>query len=128
MQDLAQKIVIERGKRQWTQQQLADAIGTTQRTVAAWESGASVPRKAMRARIAMAFGLREDYFFQDGPEEEEKLLQREKQRDEEVIKLMRQLGDALGESSLSPDTRKSCRELYDRLLAETGLDRHERVK
>ena len=30
MQDIAKEIIILRGKREWTQQQLADAIGTTQ--------------------------------------------------------------------------------------------------
>lgn len=116
MQDIAQEIIILRGNRKWTQQQLADRIGTTQRTVAAWESGASVPRKAMRARIAAAFDLPEDYFFKDGLQEE-----REPKRDEAVEKMVRQLGEMLsqGEVTLSRDTRKSCLDLYQKLLSET---------
>lgn len=130
MQDITKEIIILRGKREWTQQQLADAIGTSQRTVAAWESGASVPRKAMQARIAMAFGLPEGYFFRDDPAEEEKPPQREKWQDKEVIKLVRQLGEVLeqGENSLHPETQKSCMDLYHRLLTETGLDGMERKK
>lgn len=130
MQDIAKEIIILRGKREWTQQQLADAIGTTQRTVAAWESGTSIPRKAMQARIAMAFGLPEDYFLKNGLVEEEKPPRRAKEsrNDEEVAKLVRQLGEALGEGGLSADTRKSCLDLYHRLLTETGLDGSEREK
>lgn len=63
--NLAQEIVVLRGKMGWTQQELADAVKTTPRTVAAWESGASIPRKAMKVRIAQAFGLPEDYFWDD---------------------------------------------------------------
>ena len=62
---LAQKILILRSEQGWTQQELANRIGTTQRTVAAWESGDSIPRKAMRVRIAKAFGLPENRFLGD---------------------------------------------------------------
>lgn len=61
--DIAQELVILRARESWTQQQLADKLETTQRTVAAWESGASVPRKTMQVRIAKVFGLPENYFF-----------------------------------------------------------------
>ena len=63
--ELVQEIIIMRGRRGWTQQELADRIGTTQRTVAAWESGNSIPRKAMRVRIAQAFELPDEYFLGD---------------------------------------------------------------
>lgn len=61
--DLAQELVILRARESLTQQQLADKLDTTQRTVAAWESGASIPRKTMQVRIAKVFGLPENYFF-----------------------------------------------------------------
>ena len=63
--ELVQEIIILRGRRGWTQQELANRIGTTQRTVAAWESGNSIPRKAMRVRIAQAFELPDDYLLGD---------------------------------------------------------------
>ena len=42
-QDIAQEIIILRAKHGWTQQMLAEKLGTTQRTIAAWESGVSSP-------------------------------------------------------------------------------------
>lgn len=62
--DISQELVILRARKSWTQQQLADKLDTTQRTVAAWEAGASVPRKTMQVRIAKVFGLPENYFFE----------------------------------------------------------------
>lgn len=63
-QDIAQEIIILRAKNGWTQQMLAEKLGTTQRTIAAWESGVSSPRKTMRVRIAQAFDLPDNYFVE----------------------------------------------------------------
>ena len=63
-QDIAQEIIILRAKNGWTQQMLAEKLGTTQRTIAAWESGVSSPRKTMRVRIAQAFDLSDNYFLE----------------------------------------------------------------
>ena len=63
-QDIAQEIIILRAKNGWTQQMLAEKLGTTQRTIAAWESGVSTPRKTMRVRIAQAFDLPDNYFLE----------------------------------------------------------------
>ena len=63
-QDIAQDIIILRAKNGWTQQMLAEKLGTTQRTIAAWESGVSSPRKTMRVRIAQAFDLPDNYFLE----------------------------------------------------------------
>lgn len=60
---IAQELVILRAGKSWTQKQLAEELGTSQRTVAAWESGSSIPRKTTQVNIAKAFGLSEDYFF-----------------------------------------------------------------
>ena len=68
-QDIAQEIIILRAKHGWTQQMLAEKLGTTQRTIAAWESGVSSPRKTMRVRIAQAFGLPDNYFLERAEEE-----------------------------------------------------------
>lgn len=65
--DIGQEIIVLRARNGWTQQQFAEQLKTTQRTVAAWEGGDSVPRKAMRVRIAQAFGLPDQYFLvEDG--------------------------------------------------------------
>lgn len=63
-EDIAQEIIILRAKNGWTQQMLAEKLGTTQRTIAAWESGVSSPRKTMRVRIAQAFDLPDNYFLE----------------------------------------------------------------
>ena len=63
-QDIAQEIIILRAKNGWTQQMLAAKLGTTHRTIAAWESGVSSPRKTMRVRIAQAFDLPDNYFLE----------------------------------------------------------------
>ena len=63
-QDIAQEIIILRAKNGWTQQMLVEKLGTTQRTIAAWESGVSSPRKTMRVRIAQAFDLPDNYFLE----------------------------------------------------------------
>ena len=63
-QDIAQEIIILRAKNGWTQQMLGEKLGTTQRTIAAWESGVSSPRKTMRVRIAQAFDLPDNYFLE----------------------------------------------------------------
>lgn len=67
-QDIAQEIIILRAKNGWTQQMLAEKLGTTQRTIAAWESGVSSPRKTMRVRIAQAFDLPDNYFLERAEE------------------------------------------------------------
>lgn len=41
---------------------MAEELGTSQRTVAAWESGASISRKTTQINIAKAFGVSEDFF------------------------------------------------------------------
>lgn len=69
--DIAQEIVIQRAKKSWTQQMLASTLNTTQRTVAAWETGKSIPRKAMQVRLAQVFGLPENYFLEIAEGEKE---------------------------------------------------------
>lgn len=61
--NIAQELVILRAGKSWTQKRLAEELGTSQRTVAAWETGASIPRKTTQVNIAKAFGLSEDYFL-----------------------------------------------------------------
>ncbi|MCR4642138.1 MAG: helix-turn-helix domain-containing protein [Lachnospiraceae bacterium] len=66
---IGQEIVILRAKKGWTQLQLAEAIGTSQRTVASWESEESVPRKAMLVKIALSFDLPANYFLKENGNE-----------------------------------------------------------
>ncbi len=64
--NIGQEIVVLRAEKGWTQQQFAEQLKTSQRTVAAWESGDSVPRKTMMVKIAQLFGLPPDYFLDSG--------------------------------------------------------------
>lgn len=72
--DIGQEIIILRAKHGWTQQQFAQKLNTTQRTVAAWESGESVPRKTMKVRIAQVFGLPDHHFLLEEADEQYKEL------------------------------------------------------
>lgn len=60
---IGSKIVVLRAETGLTQQQLAEQLDTSQRTVVAWEAGDSIPRKTMQVKIAQLFGLPNDYFF-----------------------------------------------------------------
>ena len=70
--DIGQEIIILRAKHGWTQQQFAQKLNTTQRTVAAWESGESVPRKTLKVRIAQVFGLPDHHFLLEEADEQYK--------------------------------------------------------
>ena len=63
-QDIAQEIIILRAKNGWTQQMLAEKLGTTQRTIAAWESRVSSKHKTKRLRLAQALNLQDTYFLE----------------------------------------------------------------
>jgi DNA-binding XRE family transcriptional regulator len=47
---------MDRQRRRLTQQELADALGTLQQSITAWERGTSVPRKQRREQIVEFFG------------------------------------------------------------------------
>src|SRR5262249_42481707 len=46
----------ERKRRQWSQQEVADVIGTTQRTVSRWELGLMTPGPYFRTKLCTLFG------------------------------------------------------------------------
>ena len=46
----------ERLRKSWTQQELADQLGTTKLTVGRWERGVTVPGPYFRLRLAALFG------------------------------------------------------------------------
>ena len=66
---IGSRIVVLRAEAGLTQHQLAEQLETSQRTVAAWEAGDSVPRKTMQEKIAQLFGLPNDYFFDLNPDD-----------------------------------------------------------
>ena len=101
---IAQEIIILRSERGWTQQELANRIQTTQRTVAAWEVGDSIPRKAMRVRLAQVFDLPEEY-FQTNSFEEPKQAAPSKDTDQLLMELDKVISDQQYQMS---EEKKAC--------------------
>ncbi len=114
-QDIAQEIIILRAKHGWTQQMLAEKLGTTQRTIAAWESGVSSPRKTMRVRIAQAFGLPENYFLERAEEEPAQ---------GQIEKIIKQIDGVLSESEQfgTEEGKRKILKRFQEVLSEFPVD------
>ena len=114
-QDIAQEIIILRAKHGWTQQMLAEKLGTTQRTIAAWESGVSSPRKTMRVRIAQAFGLPENYFLERAEEEPAQ---------GQIEKIIKQIDGVLSESEQfgTEEGKRKILKRFQEVLSEFPAD------
>ena len=50
------RLIEERKHRQWSQQEVADRIGTTQHNVSRWERGVSSPGPYFRHQLSVLFG------------------------------------------------------------------------
>ena len=114
-QDIAQEIIILRAKHGWTQQMLAEKLGTTQRTIAAWESGVSSPQKTMRVRIAQAFGLPENYFLERAEEEPAQ---------GQIEKIIKQIDGVLSESEQfgTEEGKRKILKRFQEVLSEFPAD------
>ena len=120
-QDIAQEIIILRAKHGWTQQMLAEKLGTTQRTIAAWESGVSSPRKTMRVRIAQAFGLPENYFLERAEEEPAQ---------GQIEKIIKQIDGVLSESEQfgTEEGKRKILKRFQEVLSEFPAEDTDRKK
>ena len=114
-QDIAQEIIILRAKHGWTQQMLAEKLGTTQRTIAAGESGVPSPRKTMRVRIAQAFGLPENYFLERAEEEPAQ---------GQIEKIIKQIDGVLSESEQfgTEEGKRKILKRFQEVLSEFPAD------
>ena len=114
-QDIAQEIIILRAKHGWTQQMLAEKLGTTQRTIAAWESGVSNPRKTMRVRIAQAFGLPDNYFLERTEEDSAQ---------GQIEKIIKQIDGVLSESEQfgTEEGKRKILKRFQEVLSEFPAD------
>lgn len=114
-QDITQDLIILRAKNGWTQQMLAEKLGTTQRTIAAWESGVSSPRKTMRVRIAQAFGLPENYFLERAEEEPAQ---------GQIEKIIKQIDGVLSESEQfgTEEGKRKILKRFQEVLSEFPAD------
>ena len=100
---IGSRIVVLRAEAGLTQQQLAERLDTSQRTVAAWEAGDSIPRKTMQVKISQLFGLPNDYFFDLYAEE------MNKNNDFENVmetKIMDVVDDAISEAGINVTEEK----------------------
>ena len=62
---LADKIMEERKKNGWSQEELAEKLGVTRQSVSKWESAQSVPDLQRILRMSELFGVSTDYLLKD---------------------------------------------------------------
>ncbi len=65
---LAEKIMDERKKNGWSQEELADKLGVSRQSVSKWESAQSVPDLQRILEMSKLFGVSTDYLLKDNEE------------------------------------------------------------
>ncbi len=68
---LADKIINERKKNGWSQEELADMLGVSRQSVSKWEGAQAVPDLQKILKLAEIFGVSTDYLLKDEIEAEE---------------------------------------------------------
>ncbi len=63
--NLAEKIIAERKRRGWSQEDLADQLEISRQSVSKWESGASQPELDKIVRLSQLFGVTTDYLLME---------------------------------------------------------------
>ena len=71
---LADKIIDERKKNGWSQEELAEQLGVSRQSVSKWESAGSVPDLKKVIQMAELFGVSTDYLLKDELEKENRDL------------------------------------------------------
>ena len=69
---LADKIIEERKKNGWTQEDLAQKLGVSRQSVSKWESAGAIPDLKKIIQLADLFEVSTDYLLKDGIEKENK--------------------------------------------------------
>ncbi len=67
---LADKIIEERKKNGWSQEELASKLGVSRQAVSKWESAGSIPDLKRILQMSELFGVTTDYLLKDEIEEE----------------------------------------------------------
>lgn len=67
---LADKIIAERKRNGWSQEELAEKLGVTRQSVSKWEGAQSVPDLQRILEMSKIFGVSTDYLLKDDIEEE----------------------------------------------------------
>lgn len=68
---LADKIMAERKKKGWSQEELAEMLGVTRQSVSKWEGAQSVPDLERILQMSRIFGVSTDYLLKEELEEEQ---------------------------------------------------------
>lgn len=71
MMILADKIIQERKRNGWTQEELAELMNVSRQAVSKWESAQSIPDIEKVIRLSELFGVSTDYLFKDELEDAE---------------------------------------------------------
>ena len=66
---LADKIINERKKNGWSQEELADKLGVTRQSVSKWEGAQASPDLQRILQMSELFGVSTDYLLKDNCEE-----------------------------------------------------------
>ena len=70
---LADKIIENRKKNGWSQEELANRLGVSRQSVSKWESAQAVPDLKKILQLAEVFGVTTDYLIKDEIEEKPEL-------------------------------------------------------
>ena len=116
LDELPLSLSYHRGLKGLTQKQVADLLNVSDRSVKMWESGASVPRKGIRIRLAQEFGLPPDYFLQD---DEIPGRTTSEQRTDDVDRGLRNLQASLQAVLLDADVSDSLKQDLSRVIGQT---------
>ena len=83
---LADKIMNERKRNGWSQEELADKLGVSRQSVSKWESAQSVPDLNRIIKLAEIFGVTTDYLLKEELENcvEQKVVKEDVEIDEEI--------------------------------------------
>lgn len=66
--NLADKIMAERKKKGWSQEELANQLGVSRQAVSKWESAGSTPDLQRILQLSDVFGVSTDYLLKDEAE------------------------------------------------------------
>ena len=71
---LADKIIEERKKNGWTQEDLAQKLGVSRQSVSKWESAGAIPDLKKIIQLADLFGVSTDYLLKDEVESKRQVI------------------------------------------------------
>lgn len=83
---LADKIMEERKKNGWSQEELAEKLGVSRQAVSKWESAGSIPDLQKVLQLATLFGVSTDYLLRDDivPEQNAPVVYQETEKSESL--------------------------------------------